>query len=77
MQFSDFNASKDDDGRRLDRIARKFVSGKNLSEIYSLIRKGLIKINHKKAKPDSRVLEGDVVSFADFIIASLSTGFIE
>ncbi len=68
MQFSDFNASKDDDGRRLDRIARKFVSGKNLSEIYSLIRKGLIKINHKKAKPDSRVLEGDVVSFADFIL---------
>ena len=55
MEFREFTAGKDDDGRRLDRILRIFLKDKSLGEIYSLLRKGLIKVNKKKAKPDLHV----------------------
>lgn len=68
MEFRDYTAGKDDDGRRLDRILRIFLKDAGLGEIYKLVRKGLVKVNHKKAKPDSHVFEGDIISIADFLI---------
>ena len=70
MDFKDFNAGPDDQGRRLDRVLRIFLSDKALPEIYKLLRKGLIKLNQKKAKPDSRVCEGDLISIAAFLLES-------
>ena len=70
MEFRDFTAGKDDDGRRLDRILRIFLKDKSLGEIYKLLRKGLIKVNHAKAKPEAHVSEGDVISIADFLFNS-------
>ena len=67
MEFREFTAGKDDDGRRLDRILRIFLKDKSLGEIYSLLRKGLIKVNQKKAKPDLHVKENDVILIADFL----------
>ena len=69
MEFRDFTTGKDDDGRRLDRVLRIFMNDKSLSEIYKLIRKGLIKVNHKKTKPEAHVNQGDVISIADFLFA--------
>lgn len=69
MEFRDFTTGKNDDGRRLDRILRIFLSEKSLSEIYKLIRKGLIKVNQKKTKPDAHVNQGDVISIAEFLFA--------
>lgn len=66
MDFRDFTSGKDDDNRRIDKIIRKFVSDMSLSEIYKAIRKGLIKINGKKCKPDTHVYSGDVISIASF-----------
>lgn len=68
MDFKDFNAGPDDQGRRLDRVLRIFLNDKALPEIYKLLRKGLIKLNQKKAKPDSRVCQGDVISIAAFLL---------
>ena len=68
MEFKDFTAGKDDNDRRLDRVIRIFLKDKSLGEIYKLLRKGLIKVNQKKAKPDSHVFEGDVISIADFLL---------
>ena len=68
MEFKEFKAGKDDDGRRLDRVLRIFLKDTGLGEIYKLLRKGLIKVNQKKAKPDSHVNEGDVISIAEFLL---------
>lgn len=67
MEFRDFTTGKNDDGRRLDRVLRIFLNQKSLSEIYKLIRKGLIKVNLKKTKPDAHVNQGDIISIADFL----------
>ena len=67
MDFKDFTTGKDDSDRRLDRVLRIFLSNKGLPEIYKLLRKGLIKLNHKKAKPETHVAEGDIISIASFL----------
>ena len=48
-------------GSRLDRIVRKRLSLLSLSEIYSLFRKGGIRIGGKKVKQDYRVVEGETI----------------
>ncbi len=68
MDFKDFNAGKDDEGRRFDRILRIFLKDKSLPDIYKLIRKGLVKLNHKKAKPETHIANGDIISIADFLL---------
>lgn len=68
MDFKNFTAGENDDGRRLDRILRIFLPDSPLSEIYSLIRKGLIKVNGKKAKSNDRVNAGDQIQIATVII---------
>lgn len=70
MEFNDFTAGRDDNGRRLDKVIRIFLNNTPLTEIYKLLRKGLIKLNHKKAKPEARVCQGDVISIAQFILKS-------
>lgn len=70
MEFIDFTAGRDDNGRRLDKVIRIFLNNTPLTEIYKLLRKGLIKLNHKKAKPEARVCQGDVISIAQFILKS-------
>ena len=69
MDFKDFTAGQNDDERRLDRVLRKFLTDKNLSEIYKLLRKGLIKVKHTKAKPENHIKNGDVISIASFLIS--------
>ena len=68
MDFKDFTAGKDDSDRRLDRVIRIFLKEKSLGEIYSLIRKGLIRLNQKKTKPETHIFEGDVISIASFLL---------
>lgn len=73
MDFSDFYAGKNDDDRRLDRVLRLFLKDSSLSEIYKIIRKGLVKVNDKKSKSDYRVKQGDKISIAKFLTNSYST----
>lgn len=68
MDFKDFTAGKDDDGRRFDRILRIFLSDKGLPEIYKLVRKGLVKLNNKRAKPEIHINAGDLISIAAFLL---------
>ena len=77
MEFKDFTAGKDDSDRRLDRVLRIFLSNKGLPEIYKLLRKGLIKLNHKKAKPETHVAEGDIISIAAFLFDDDKTDDLE
>lgn len=68
MTFHDFSAGENDNGRRIDRIIRHFVSSSGLSGLYSAFRKGLIKINGKKVMPSEKIHSGDTVSIADFLL---------
>ena len=68
MTFKIYTAQKDDEGRRLDRVLRIFAKNLSLSEIYSAIRKRLIRINGNKTSADYRLVNGDKISIADFLI---------
>ena len=68
MLFTEITAGPDDNDRRLDRILRKFMNADALSGIYSSIRKGLIKVNGKKAEAGMHVHEGDIIKIADFLL---------
>ncbi len=52
---------QNDGGQRLDRFLRKYLPKAPLSYVYKLIRKD-IKLNGKRAKEDSMLSEGDVLS---------------
>ena len=69
MDFTHFTAGKDDSERRLDRILRRFLNEENLSSIYKILRKGLVKVNGKKADGNFRVSEGDDIQIADFLLS--------
>ncbi|MDR1218394.1 MAG: RluA family pseudouridine synthase [Treponema sp.] len=69
----EIKASRDDEQRRLDRILRKFSPDTPLSRIYSLLRKGKILVNGKKASADHasrRVMAGDVIAVPDELSAA-------
>lgn len=58
MDFQRFTVEADDSDRRLDRIVRRLLPGMPLSRIYQLMRKGLIKLDGRKADPAIHPLEG-------------------
>lgn len=68
MKFTEFTAKIDDSGKRFDRVARIILKSENLSEVYRLMRKGLVKLNGKKAEPSARITDGDIISVADFLL---------
>lgn len=58
----------DQANQRCDRFLRKFCKPYpqvRLSDIYSWIRKGDVRVNGKKAKEEARLLEGDLLEFPD------------
>lgn len=60
--YDNFEISENDSGRRVDRVVRKFLKEKSLSEIYSSIRKGRIKLNGQKIKSGTKTKIGDILS---------------
>ena len=46
---------------RLDKIIRKYSEETSLSVLFSLIRKGQIKVNSKKSKENYRLQKGDEI----------------
>ena len=66
MDFEDFVAQINDDGKRIDKILRILIPNIPLSEIYRLLRKNFIKINDKKIKEDYRVCTNDKISIPKF-----------
>lgn len=68
MDYRNFNAGKDDSGRRLDKVAGRIFEASGIAKgIFPLIRKGLVKVNGKKSSGDYRVCEGDVIQVAKFL----------
>ena len=64
MDYARFTVSKDDCGRRLDRILRRLLPDVPLGYIYKMLRKGQIRLDGKKAQgsalcPLSSIIEID------------------
>ena len=68
MDFVHFKATLDDDNRRLDRVIRRILNEKSLSDIFGAIRKGLVRVNGKKCEISTRIFNGDDVCVADFLL---------
>ncbi len=51
----------EDAGQRLDNFLMRTLKGLPKSRIYRIIRKGEVRINGKRCKPDSRLTSGDIV----------------
>jgi 23S rRNA pseudouridine955/2504/2580 synthase len=49
----------DDDGQRLDNWLLRALKGVPRSRVYRLLRKGEVRVNGKRAKPEYRVATGD------------------
>ena len=54
-------AGEADDGQRLDNFLLRQLKGVPRTLIYRLLRKGEVRVNSKRAKPDQRVKAGDRV----------------
>lgn len=68
MDFTLLKAGPNDKGRRFDRVLKKLLPEHSLSSIYSLTRKGLVKLNGKKALPSAHLNENDSIEIAKFIL---------
>ena len=63
--MGEYRIEENDSGRRIDRILKNFLKVAPLSLIYSSIRKGLVKLNGKKTKAESKAFLGDVLYIAE------------
>lgn len=73
MEFVSFHAGVDDDGRRLDRILHNLNALSSDCSIYEALRKGLIKLNGRRAEGNSRVVSGDTITIASFLVKAASS----
>ena len=60
-RFLSFTVTKNDAGKRTDKVARKLLPDSGLGGIYAALRKGKIRINGKKVKPSHPLHSGDTV----------------
>ena len=56
---SHVKVAADDDGQRLDNWLLRAIKGIPRSRVYRLLRKGEVRVNGKRAKPEQRVAAGD------------------
>ena len=59
--MAEYIIEENDSDRRVDRVIRTFLKSAPLPLIYSSIRKGLVKLNGKKTKPEKKTSLGDVL----------------
>lgn len=59
------------DGQRLDNFLFRYLKGIPRSRIYRFIRRGEVRINKKRCKPESRLVKGDTVRIPPHAAADL------
>ena len=63
--INNFKVDQEHVNMRLDKFVRKYSKEESLALIFSLIRKGNIKVNGKKSKENYRLLINDEIYFPD------------
>lgn len=65
--------TKDYSGQRLDNFLMSRLKGLPKSRLYRIIRKGELRINKKRVKPDYRLQEGDIIRIPPLRLALVAT----
>lgn len=58
----ELKTGENDEGRRLDRVLRKALSGCSLSLIHRLLRQGRVSVDGKSAAPSQRIKAGALIT---------------
>ena len=77
MEFREFTAGIDDNGRRLDRVLKSVLKGNPDVNIFSALRKKLITVNSCKKDASYRIRLGDKIKIAAFLLIAPSEDSIE
>jgi len=72
MKQIDYIIGINDQNRRLDRILKKAFPLRSPGDLYKALRKGLILVNGKKAGAETRLTEGDRLTFKGILAEELS-----
>lgn len=72
MDWKKFYLQEDDSQRRVDRVLRRLLPHKAQGQIYSALRKGLVKLNSQKIPPNRLTQKGDELSVAAFLFENES-----
>ncbi|NYV27252.1 RluA family pseudouridine synthase [Streptobacillus felis] len=65
MMINKYIVDNEHANMRLDKFIRKYSKEESLSVIFSLIRKGFIKVNGRKSKENYRLILNDEINFPD------------
>lgn len=73
MDRKEWTLGPDDAEKRLDRVLRRLLANNSQGAIASALRKGLVKVNGKKAGAACFTKEGDHLSVAAFLLSENSS----
>lgn len=75
MDFIDFIAGCDDNGKKISFVLRRILENHDAKKnnVFIIIRKNLVHLNGKKIKSDERIIENDKISIAKFLISKDTT----
>ena len=68
-QVTFLEVSADESGQRLDNYLLRNAQNVPKTRVYRAIRKGEVRVNKARSKPDYRVQEGDIVRMPPFTVA--------
>ncbi|MBO7121950.1 MAG: RluA family pseudouridine synthase [Treponema sp.] len=68
MDRKEWTLGPDDAEKRLDRVLRRLLANNTQGAIASALRKGLVKVNGKKADAACLTKQGDILSVAAFLL---------
>jgi 23S rRNA pseudouridine955/2504/2580 synthase len=63
----------EDEGQRIDNFLLKTLKGVPKSHIYRLLRKGEIRVNKKRIKPDYKLIDEDILRIAPIRVSENTT----
>lgn len=70
MDFIEYKITENDAGRRTDRVVRRFMPDIPISGIYRYLRKGMIRVNGKKARPELKIPPEGTIDIAVSIMSA-------
>ena len=73
MDFTELTLGPDDEGRRLDHVLMPLLESQSRNAVFAALRKGLVKVNGKKANAQELVKEGDLLRIASVLLEKKST----
>lgn len=63
--------SDDEAGQRIDNFLLKILKGVPKSMIYRIVRKGEVRVNKKRIKPEYKLIAGDEVRVPPFVLLNV------